>query len=151
MNLVPCSCGAQVPNDGGSVPFDVFGEPPCWARFGDVSERAERECADRAMWLGDAYEAQHAYGADMNGLQREVVWNSLARLAKRPNADARRTHERLVVPASIDVPPSMGSLTVFDVPLVAPSETFVTAIDAWVASVWKAWRNSHAALAKVGL
>lgn len=67
MNLVPCTCGAQVPNDGG-VDHPVFGSaPPCWTRFDALLARAQRECPERVAAMRDAYALQHAAASSVWG------------------------------------------------------------------------------------
>ena len=155
MNLTPCSCGAQVPNDGGFDHPVIAAAAPCWWRFRQLEARADRDSRDRLNLINDAYCAQHADGLEKNAAHRQVVWFSLLMLAARPVADELRTRTEVVPPAHIDLPRDMGALTVFDIPLASPTKTFVSAIDAWAESVWNAWSNVHSALGggreKVGL
>lgn len=123
MNLVPCTCGAQVANDGGSDHPLLGAYPPCWARFEDVEARAQKDCPELVAELNDAYVAQHAEGFEKNAAHREAV----SRAVKREVNSAPR---------------DMGRLTVFDVPLKRSTYEFVASIHAWADEVRRVW-SSH--------
>lgn len=134
MNLTPCSCGAQVPNDGGVDHPVLAAAAPCWWRFRQLEARAEREARTHLKLLRDAYSAQHADGLANNDAHRDAVWFALVGLGSRTDS----AHLDVAAP-NIDPPRDMGALTVFDIPLDGSTDAFVTAIDAWAESVRNAW------------
>ncbi len=112
MNLLPCSCGAQVANDGG-VDHPVSGAaPPCWTRFDALLARAEQDCPGRVAEMKAAYVVQHAETA-----RPEVVAAALAQLGL-----ARRTRKQ-------------RARTIFDVPVRGPVSAFVSGVRDWLDAV----------------
>jgi hypothetical protein len=148
-------CAAMVPDIDGPTHRYIGASPGCWALYGEL---AEKEAGDfrymRSHRLTvDAYCAQHpggalpAGGALGSGAPRRPALPAGARSARREvvrrspaGCDARQARYKLG-PRWLEVPASLGAVTVLDLLAVAAKDPAEHARGArgWAESVWEAW------------
>ena len=151
--LVPCvGCGALFPEQEGPVHRYMESSPGCWAAYGEVLAReySDREFGTRHRLTVDAYAAQHPGRPSPQTVQSVAVHLISLGLVLERGFDPRRATAAIKAAASrkgsfrwLQPPASLGEVTVADVFRARDAAEHLAAVEAWAASVWRAWSAHH--------
>jgi len=153
MNKIQCfSCGGLFPQIEGPTHRYMDSFPGCWACFGKV---LAREYSDDQYWkmhrlTVDAYAVQHPGQLSPQAIQSVAVHLISICAVLEKEMDIQLTTDLLNEAASekgkyqwLDLPTSMGELTVFDVYQAKNAEEHAQLVLDWAQTAWNAWSDHH--------
>jgi Family of unknown function (DUF5946) len=153
--MSPCpGCGVVLPGSGEPWDRRTLASEACHALYGEVAGYELEHVIRLGKWhqlLVDTYAAQHA-GPETPPIGTAFALIGLA-LTLEDGWDGlrvREAHQQLAREFEgwprFELPPSRGSMTVFDLAMAGSPEAHVERLGAWAADVWAAWSASHAAV-----
>lgn len=150
-------CRVQLPERGGAAHAYFNCSAECWAVFGEVSGRVLQDVAvaGRAhQLLVDAYAAQHPGGEHPDkSVAIHLVGLHLMLDRGVPPVEVPPLYQRMASREGpwphLTPPEELGSLTIVDAAGAATPEALAEAIRSWARSVWSAWSDRHAEVARL--
>ncbi|HEX6261288.1 MAG TPA: DUF5946 family protein [Actinomycetota bacterium] len=150
-------CGVELPQRAGATHAYFNSSAECWAVFGKVSGRILQDVAvaGRAhQLLVDAYAAQHPGGEHPDkSIVIHLVGLHLMLERGVPPVEVPPLYHRIASREGpwphLPPPQDLGSLTIVDVARAETPEALAEAILSWAQSVWTAWSDHHAGVARL--
>ena len=144
-------CGVRLPRVDGPTHAYMTCSASCWQRFGELLAAQYADPGRMAFHqlVVDAYAVQHPDGDDPRAIQSVAIHLMTLCLFLEEAVDpslGAALHARMVrrpVFHRLEPPPSRGSLTVLNVPVVSDAATAREAAYAWARSAWDAWQQQH--------
>jgi hypothetical protein len=153
--MTPCpGCGLVLPGSGALWERRSLASEACHALYGEVAGYELEHLVRLGKWhqlLVDTYAAQHA-GPEtpLIGTAFALVGLALALEDGWDGLRVRDAHQQMAREFQgwprFELPPSRGSVTVFDLAMAGSPEAHVERLGVWAADVWAAWSASHAAV-----
>lgn len=150
-------CGLQMPASE-SAHYDGYinASPECWSVFSEVLAVDYRNpvvFGQVHQLTVDAYAAQHPGGTHPDksiDIHLAALYLMLDRnvAPERMPAIRRRLADTVESWPHFPPPGDRGALTVFDVAMVDTPQEHVAIVRQWAVSVWEAWSEHHAGIAR---
>ena len=145
-------CGALVPKKKGPTHQYIGASPGCWEKFGEVlaKEYDEYNYPPVNRLTVDTYAAQHPGTPSKKSIQSVAIHLIGLHLMLDLNYESHQATRILRQAAEtpqdfhwLELPPSLGSLTILDVEGAENIKDYTDRVHIWAHTVWQAWQSHH--------